>query len=465
MLDLGFLPDVERLIAKTPETRQTMLFSATMPGAIVSLARTHMRHPMNIRAESGRRAADRPRDGAVHLPGARPGQARAGRPDPAGRELRPDDRVHPHQAAGAAGRRGPRGARLRRQPAARRHAAGRAREGAGEVPRGEPAGAGGHRRRRPRHRRRRRHPRHQLQLPRGREDLRPPDRPHRPCGRDRRRDDLRRLGRRAPGGRSSTRCSTCPSTSRRRPTPPRSTSSTTWASPPGTKGRLEPAAPRAEPERRDGRAAVARRPLRRRRPGGRSARTAPVATGAAAVPAAASPSRPTPPRRQRRRAAPAQQDTPKRRPAAGAAPAASSSSGKPAGRPTTCRIAGLPAMLTALPRAVHERLPASAGTRPRGPANGGRSGDDDDRVPTGANPTGRGRRGATGGCSRATAGCRGRRGPAPAAVEHRDVVEADGGVLAMGEPDHVPHRAGVVDADGVQGTGSRRRSGRGRGCR
>lgn len=52
MLDLGFLPDVERLIAKTPETRQTMLFSATMPGAIVTLARRHMRHPMNIRAES-----------------------------------------------------------------------------------------------------------------------------------------------------------------------------------------------------------------------------------------------------------------------------------------------------------------------------------------------------------------------------------------------------------------------------
>src|ERR671920_1337870 len=51
MLDLGFLPDVERLLAKTPETRQTMLFSATMPGAIVALARTHMRHPMNIRAE------------------------------------------------------------------------------------------------------------------------------------------------------------------------------------------------------------------------------------------------------------------------------------------------------------------------------------------------------------------------------------------------------------------------------
>ncbi len=52
MLDLGFLPDVERILKMTPETRQTMLFSATMPAAIVALARTHMRHPMNIRAES-----------------------------------------------------------------------------------------------------------------------------------------------------------------------------------------------------------------------------------------------------------------------------------------------------------------------------------------------------------------------------------------------------------------------------
>jgi len=52
MLDLGFLPDVERILAATPELRQTMLFSATMPAAIVSLARRHMRHPVNIRAES-----------------------------------------------------------------------------------------------------------------------------------------------------------------------------------------------------------------------------------------------------------------------------------------------------------------------------------------------------------------------------------------------------------------------------
>ena len=52
MLDLGFLPDVERILSRTPELRQTMLFSATMPAAIVSLARRHLRHPVNIRAES-----------------------------------------------------------------------------------------------------------------------------------------------------------------------------------------------------------------------------------------------------------------------------------------------------------------------------------------------------------------------------------------------------------------------------
>jgi len=52
MLDLGFLPDVERIIAATPEGRQTMLFSATMPGAVVSLARRHLTNPVNLRAES-----------------------------------------------------------------------------------------------------------------------------------------------------------------------------------------------------------------------------------------------------------------------------------------------------------------------------------------------------------------------------------------------------------------------------
>lgn len=50
MLDLGFLPDVEKLLAATPEVRQTMLFSATMPGPVVAMARRYMSRPTHIRA-------------------------------------------------------------------------------------------------------------------------------------------------------------------------------------------------------------------------------------------------------------------------------------------------------------------------------------------------------------------------------------------------------------------------------
>lgn len=51
MLDLGFLPDVEVLLSRVPQTRQTMLFSATMPGAVVTLARRYMKQPTHIRAQ------------------------------------------------------------------------------------------------------------------------------------------------------------------------------------------------------------------------------------------------------------------------------------------------------------------------------------------------------------------------------------------------------------------------------
>ncbi len=50
MLDLGFLPDVERIMAQLPAERQTMLFSATMPGQVISLARRYMNRPTHIRA-------------------------------------------------------------------------------------------------------------------------------------------------------------------------------------------------------------------------------------------------------------------------------------------------------------------------------------------------------------------------------------------------------------------------------
>ncbi|MEU0061295.1 DEAD/DEAH box helicase, partial [Streptomyces sp. NPDC006334] len=52
MLDLGFLPDVEKIIGMLPVKRQTMLFSATMPGAVISLARRYMSQPTHINATS-----------------------------------------------------------------------------------------------------------------------------------------------------------------------------------------------------------------------------------------------------------------------------------------------------------------------------------------------------------------------------------------------------------------------------
>ena len=50
MLDLGFLPDIEKIFQKVPAVRHTQLFSATMPGPIVTLARRFMSNPIHIRA-------------------------------------------------------------------------------------------------------------------------------------------------------------------------------------------------------------------------------------------------------------------------------------------------------------------------------------------------------------------------------------------------------------------------------
>jgi superfamily II DNA/RNA helicase len=51
MLDLGFLPDVEKIFSSTPARQQTMLFSATMPGDIIALARKFMNQPIHIRTQ------------------------------------------------------------------------------------------------------------------------------------------------------------------------------------------------------------------------------------------------------------------------------------------------------------------------------------------------------------------------------------------------------------------------------
>ncbi len=60
MLDLGFLDDVERILAMLPVERQTMLFSATMPEPIVALARRFLRQPVTVHAHHDDRTGPSP---------------------------------------------------------------------------------------------------------------------------------------------------------------------------------------------------------------------------------------------------------------------------------------------------------------------------------------------------------------------------------------------------------------------
>ena len=68
MLDLGFLDDVEKILAMLPEDRQTMLFSATMPDPIVTLARRFLRQPVTDPRRAHRRDRAVAADQAAGLP-------------------------------------------------------------------------------------------------------------------------------------------------------------------------------------------------------------------------------------------------------------------------------------------------------------------------------------------------------------------------------------------------------------
>ncbi|MFZ9972272.1 MAG: DEAD/DEAH box helicase [Candidatus Limnocylindrus sp.] len=62
MLEMGFIEDIETLLAKTPSSRQTVLFSATMPKRIDKLASNHLRNPERVSiAAPKQKASDVPR--------------------------------------------------------------------------------------------------------------------------------------------------------------------------------------------------------------------------------------------------------------------------------------------------------------------------------------------------------------------------------------------------------------------
>lgn len=59
MLDMGFAPQIERILRSVPKDRQTMLFSATMPDEILRIARAHMRLPVRVEVAPSGTTAER----------------------------------------------------------------------------------------------------------------------------------------------------------------------------------------------------------------------------------------------------------------------------------------------------------------------------------------------------------------------------------------------------------------------
>ena len=70
MLDMGFLPDLRRIVAKVPRNRQTLLFSATMPAAIAQLAGSILRNPVEVRIAPARPPATKSKIGLLCRPRA-----------------------------------------------------------------------------------------------------------------------------------------------------------------------------------------------------------------------------------------------------------------------------------------------------------------------------------------------------------------------------------------------------------
>lgn len=67
MLDIGFLPAIKRIIAACPKTRQTLLFSATMPKEIKNLSREHLHNPEEVAVAPVSKTADKIEQGVMHL--------------------------------------------------------------------------------------------------------------------------------------------------------------------------------------------------------------------------------------------------------------------------------------------------------------------------------------------------------------------------------------------------------------
>jgi ATP-dependent RNA helicase RhlE len=68
MLDMGFWPQIKIILTALPEKKQTMLFSATLPSQILTMARTHMRSPVHIEVAPPGTTADKARQSSLLAP-------------------------------------------------------------------------------------------------------------------------------------------------------------------------------------------------------------------------------------------------------------------------------------------------------------------------------------------------------------------------------------------------------------
>ena len=187
MLDLGFIPDVRRIVAQLPRKRQTLLFSATMPAPIQELANGLLVNPSKVFVTPPATTVEAVEQRLHYVESARkrsPARASSCATDDVERALvftrtkHGANRVAEQLTKGGIHAEAIHGNKSQ-------NARTRALEA---FKRGQHAGAGRDRPRRARHRRGRHHARHQLRAARGARDLRAPDRPHRPRGRDRHRD-------------------------------------------------------------------------------------------------------------------------------------------------------------------------------------------------------------------------------------------------------------------------------------
>ena len=189
MLDMGFIPDIEEICSKLPKSRQTLLFSATMPPPIQKLAAKFLNDPKRVEVA-------RPATANVNIE-QRLVEVRADKKKDALRDIlrargiQERDRLRQPQDDGPRARVQPEALRLRRRPNPGRHGPVRPHRRVRPLQERRDHDPRRVRRRRPRPRRQRRQPRHQFRRSVAARRLYSPHRPHRPRRHEGHRDHAR----------------------------------------------------------------------------------------------------------------------------------------------------------------------------------------------------------------------------------------------------------------------------------